>query len=64
MSIGDCLKKCKIKGCDGKVAVFKHGLCWPHMQRYYRHGDVGNLPLRKHKIRKPFVIKPSDREII
>lgn len=47
-------KKCRVNGCDRKIAVVKHGLCKAHANRYYWNGHPGTGEILKRKRHAPF----------
>lgn len=55
--------KCSVKGCDRPIAIPKHALCRPHLQRYYRNGEPGEGQIRVKKIYKSYVAKEKIRKI-
>lgn len=45
---------CVVDGCPEPIAVKKHGLCYAHLRRYYRHGEVGSGKIVKRTKQAPF----------
>jgi hypothetical protein len=48
---------CIIKNCKRPMRIKKHGLCKPHLERYYKYGTVDPSPIRELKRHKPFDLK-------